>query len=198
MQRRGFTLIEMMVVVAIFSIVTAAIFMTMASGRQSWQTNEASVQVQEEVRKGLRMLGQELRESGREQATSHVLINGTNDALVFQIPIDANAATAAFDLDANGDIVWGAEAVAGHAIRYDLQAGQLVRQQVDALALDAAPVGAAKIVANHMTVVSFTQAPAAGNITGVDVSLTAQKISLAQHALSASEQLHITLRNVFE
>ena len=198
MPRRGFTLIEMIIVVAIFSIVTAAIFMTMASGRQSWQTNEASVQVQENVRKGLRMLGQEVRESGREQATSHVLINGTNDVIVFQVPIDANTVTPEFDLDGSGKIVWGAEATAGHAIRYDLQAGQLVRQHVDALALDANPVGSAKIVANNMTAVSFTRVPAAGNIKGVNVSLTAQKTSLAQHTLSVSEQLHIVLRNVFE
>src|SRR3989338_7082754 len=90
--RDGFTILEMMIVLAVFAIVIAAIFMTMSTGRVNWQTNEAAVQVQEDVRKGLRSIGQELRESGRVQSTAHVLINGMNDVIVFQIPIDFNPA----------------------------------------------------------------------------------------------------------
>ena len=194
----GFTIIEMMVVLAIFGIITAAIFMTMASGRASWQTNEAAVQVQENVRQGLRTIGQELRESGRVTTTSHVVIGGSNDSIWFQVPIDHDMSTAEFDLN-SGSIDWGAEAVVGQAIRYDLQGDQLIRQVVDDLANDAGDVGDLKVLANHISSVSFEQvSDGSGNITGVDVALTAQETSLSRHQLENSQRLHVKLRNVYE
>ena len=195
-RRRGFTLMEMMVVLAIFAIVIGAIFMTMTSGRISWQTDEAAVQVQEDLRKGLRIIGQELRESGRVQAVTHVLINGANNVIVFQIPIDANAATPEFDLS-SGQILWGAEGTVGYALRYQRSGSQLTRELVNSFSLAAPTVGTARVLANHITSVTFTQVPAVGSITGVDITLAAQQMSLARHLISLTERLHVVLRNVY-
>ena len=195
-QRPGFTLLEMMVVLAIFAIISGAIFMTMSSGRISWQTNEAAVQIQEDLRRGLRTIGQELRESGRVDSTAHVVINGSNDVIVFQIPIDANSATPEFDLSA-GQILWGAEGTVGYALRYRRNGSQLMRDLVDSFSLGASTVGTARVLANNITSVVFTQVPASGDITGVDTALTAQKTSLAQHMMTLTETLHVVLRNVY-
>jgi len=194
----------MMVVLGVFSIVLAAIYLTLSSGRRSWHEGEAAVEVQEDVRKGLRWVGQELRESGRDTTTPRVLINSpTNNILVFQIPVDANTGTPEFDLDSNSDIVWGAlddagAPQAGNAVRYDLQGTQLIRAVVGSLNLAAPPVGIQKVVANNITSVSFTPVPATGNITGVDITLNAQKTSLEQHLMQSSQRLHVVLRNVFD
>jgi prepilin-type N-terminal cleavage/methylation domain-containing protein len=202
----GFSLVELTMVLAIFLIVAAATYTTMASGRVSWEDSDASIITQENVRTGLRRIGYELRESGRVDAVVHVMINASNDAILFQVPVDADTATPEFDLS-SGDILWGAPTdlgadVENYAITYLLVGDQLIRRVVDAFSWAGSTVGTEQVVSNFVTAVSFTAVPDAATITAVDVVVQTAKASKVQeaevldHQFSESQRLHVVLRNV--
>ena len=60
----GFSLIEMLVVMAIFSLVSFAFFSVMVSGSRSSDTTRANVRVAEEARLGLNRMVRDTREAG--------------------------------------------------------------------------------------------------------------------------------------
>ncbi len=57
----GFTLVEMMIAVAIFVIIIGALFALLLGGQRSWQTQEAYVQVGQEARRALGRMTRQLR-----------------------------------------------------------------------------------------------------------------------------------------
>ena len=141
----GLTLVEVLVT----SVVLMALFGTLAVTQQinrSWAlSNDAKVQVQEEARRALIALTEELRQAG------NVTPNGAGpwvQRLDFQV---------ARRYDAGADaIVWGSDAADGQWIHVALDAGnaQNVRLMrcVTANQADAMPVGFAgcRTLANHV------------------------------------------------
>ena len=63
-KRAGLTLIELMVVILIFLIISAAIFGVLSVGRQSWRTGSTQVELQQETRKAMDWMIKEIRQSG--------------------------------------------------------------------------------------------------------------------------------------
>ena len=126
---RGFTLVELMVVIVIFTIIVAGIFGVLYVGKENWYTGTTQIDLQEETRKAMRAIVKELRESGFAGGTSKVNISGGGGIITFQVPVvpldaadddgtlwndingddvrDANEFIWNF-LDANQNIEWGA------------------------------------------------------------------------------------------
>lgn len=127
---RGFTLLEMMVVIAIFSIIMAAVFLVLATGRNTWLSGTAYIQVQQEVRKSKEWIVKELSQ-GRH---STVAITAGGSTVDFQIPLNVNE---------GGGITW-------QQIRYTL--GGLNNRQL--LRNEGANI---KVLANDITAVNFAQ-----------------------------------------
>ncbi len=97
-------MVELMVTVAIISLMIAGGYAALSAGEASWFTAEADIQVQENLRKALDQMTTELRESKFSQVT---LTNGITDTLKFSIPVICH--TGDNLLDANGDVAhWGA------------------------------------------------------------------------------------------
>jgi len=111
--KKGFTLVELMVVVALFIFMLAAMYGVLLSGQASWFTTDANIEVQENVRKTLSRISSELRQSGFDSGgIDQVAItdgggpNGT-DIVKFSVPVLCEAGSNF--LDANGDVAhWGA------------------------------------------------------------------------------------------
>jgi len=60
---KGFTLVELMIVLAIFSTILGAIYGVMGMSRSSFQTGDIQIVVQQEARKAMKRIVTELREA---------------------------------------------------------------------------------------------------------------------------------------
>ncbi len=147
---RGLTLLEIIIVVFLFSIISAAIFSVLATGRNSLSAGESQIGVQQACRNGLDSMIKELRQAGDSTITG-VPANGTNySSITFQIPT-AIAATG---------ITWSSN------IQYalgGLNNAQLLRTQS----------GSQRVLANNISVLSFNRSAANPNV--VNINITAQK-----------------------
>ena len=88
---KGFTLIELMIVLLIFSIILGSIFAVMTMGNKAWQSGNVQVEIQQETRKGMDSMLKELRQSSLGQIT--VAAN----TVTFRIPQSVNN---------SGNITW--------------------------------------------------------------------------------------------
>ncbi|MFC1667144.1 type II secretion system protein J [Candidatus Omnitrophota bacterium] len=86
-RREGLTLVEITIVVFLFSIILAAIFSALAMARTIWKTGGSQLSIQQEARRGLRIMSMELRQA-RLSTIAGVPVNGTNyNSITFQIPV---------------------------------------------------------------------------------------------------------------
>jgi prepilin-type N-terminal cleavage/methylation domain-containing protein len=148
--KKGFTLLEIIIVAFLFSIISVAIFSVLSAGRNSLSVGESQVSVQQACRNGLDAMAKELRQTSTT-TIPNVPANGTNYATItFRIPTVIAAA----------GITWSSD------IQYSLgglNGIQLIRTQS----------GNQKVLANNISSVSFSRATTNPNI--VNISLTAQK-----------------------
>jgi len=109
----GLTLVEMTVVLIIFSMISAGIYAVFSTGQVIWFNTEASIELQQNVRIVLEKITREMHESGFDKngvsqftVSDGTGVNGT-DVVRFSIPVlcqnNMNV------IDANGDVAyWGA------------------------------------------------------------------------------------------
>ncbi len=94
-QQKGLTLIEVMVVVSIFTILIIGLYSALGSGRNAWFDTDASIDLQQNIRRTLSRVTKELRESSPGIDTfSEPYVNiqdgagiNSTDVLEFRIPI---------------------------------------------------------------------------------------------------------------
>ncbi|OIO34596.1 MAG: hypothetical protein AUJ70_00775 [Candidatus Omnitrophica bacterium CG1_02_40_15] len=147
---RGFTLLEIIIVVFLFSIISAAIFSVLATGRNSLSAGESQIGVQQACRNGLDAMIKELRQAS-VSTIQGVPADGANySSITFQIPTT---------IDATG-ITWSSN------IQYalsGLNSAQLLKTQS----------GSQKVLANNISALSFNRSAVNPNV--VNISITAQK-----------------------
>lgn len=84
-ERAGFTLLELMVVVAIFTIVIGASYALLSSGRTGWYIGDAKIELQENLRQAMDAMVSELSES----VFTKVIIGQGGGSVTFQTPVQA-------------------------------------------------------------------------------------------------------------
>lgn len=68
----GFTLMEILMTIFIFSIISGACYMSMTSGMRSWRVNNAKMELSQELRKSRDWMTEDLRQSGTSAAVMNV------------------------------------------------------------------------------------------------------------------------------
>ena len=172
---RGVTLVEVMTTVVIFSFILGICYALLISGSDSWETNSARIELQQELRKAMDWVSQDLRQAGSASITN--------------VPADGTAYTSiTFRKSAGvsgGNLVWDSSTT-----RYFLGGTggtQLLRQ-----------VGsqAASVIAQNIQSVQFSRQASTANV--VSVSLQTQKTTLRRKMMAEkapSLTLKIYLRN---
>lgn len=101
--RGGFSLVEILIVLAVFSIVGGAILATLLSAQRSWASGSGQAMVASNLRSTLDRLGWELAQSSpsRVQWPGY----GRSDSrITFQVPFDRNK-NGTIDLDSGGKVI---------------------------------------------------------------------------------------------
>ena len=111
--KKAFTLVELLVSIAIFTALMAVLSGIFTTGRNTWFTTDANIQLQENLRQTILRLSEELRETGSDKnGVMQVTIGnntgvGGSDTVKFSVPIICHNGDSL--LDVNGDVTnWGA------------------------------------------------------------------------------------------
>ena len=160
--KKGFTFMETLFTVAIFSVITTVIFSVFMVGVSSWQIGEAKTQSQEGSRRAMEMIAKELRlaSSYRLQILNDSgapVFSGTR--IIFQVPVYSQQQ---IQLDTSGQLTWGAGGTQGYWVSYRLiipheaTAGQLKRI---ILASNKTTEISSAVLANNVAGVEFNGLP---------------------------------------
>lgn len=166
--RRGFTLIELMVSVALFSMMMLLVGMVMQRGQAQTNMNENYIIIQDNLRQSLYRMSQEIRQSSPSQLS----ITNNGAVLTLRIPASVNN---------SGSITWSSP------VTYQVggTGRQLVRTDTGS--------GQSTILANDIQSVIFT---AAGNpLATINYRLTAQRTLTNGRVLSVTSTGQARLRN---
>ena len=156
----GFSLIELMVAMAIASILMAGIYTFYRSQLRSHVTQLVVVDMQQDARVAMYMMTREIRMAGCDPQ------NNTGAAIRI-----ANAAEIAFDSDEDGD---GAIDEASERFYYGLQVGNLVRGSWE----DDLTPDDLNLVALNIDALNFVYLDSAGSVTANLADIRAVQITL--------------------
>ena len=133
---KGFSLVEMMMTVAIATVITSSIYLAMRAGDVQFPDTDTRMTIEDSAREALYKIGQDPRHSS---ATNGSISIGTN-TITFTIPGPSNAVTASYTEN------W---TTSPHVITYSLSSDQVIRTN--------ATTGMATVVANDVTGITFSQ-----------------------------------------
>jgi prepilin-type N-terminal cleavage/methylation domain-containing protein len=165
---KGFSLIELMVVLLICTVATGTLLMSFSAGRSSWHESDTQIAIQQELRKAERSLIDDFRQSSTTQIS---------------IPSNGTSCTSATFNISQGALSSGAINWSSSPVSYSLNGTQLIRTQ-----------GAStRVIANNITSLTFVRY---GNSTKVvRMNLTSQRNTVSGRLLSASLASEADLRN---
>jgi len=213
--RAGFSLIELLVVMAMMGVVMGALLTSFLIGRKSYLSADAYVQVQQEARRAFDVMVKELRESGwratrvQPAPAAPVIAGGVTAgpgaSLDFQIALGYDVGTTITGCPTSA-ICWGAQNGTGTprydwSVRYSVNGTrQLIREVFDAPPPAGGNVvqGTARVLANDVQTfqVSYTNS----TVKTVAIQLAVQQTSqqLAGGSMSTTPaplQTRVRLRN---
>ncbi len=208
---KGFSLIEMFVVVSILTAMITGVSFILSAGQTAWFNTDTAIELQDGLRKAFAKMSRELQESGRDKnGNMQVTIfdgSGPNgsDIIRFSMPILCQAGGNV--IDANGDVAnWGAPLTWGctssscmdadndcltrdyRFIEYQIVNNQLIRRVLDN---GTTPVRQDTIARNMVNL----QATLSGDQNLLSVNLTAQQNTVVNRTLNASTNIDIYFRN---
>ncbi len=174
----GFTLIEAMVTVLIFSFILGICYVLLIAGSDSWEANSVRVELQQELRKAMDWITQDLRQAG----SASIVDVPANGSVYASITFRKAAGVS------GGNITWDSSTT-----RYFLGGsdGNQIQRQVGSQT--------AAVIAQNIRSLEFSRQVSASNV--VNVSLQAEKATLRGKTLAgklpiqASLSLKIYLRN---
>jgi len=139
--KRSITLIELMISVAVLSIILSFVFFVTGTGKVSWYISSAKVFLNRQARAAISRISNELLLSNPSRA----LILAENN-LKFSIPlVNSNGDLALTD---SGDLRWGDGEIEGNSINYTIKDQDLIRRILNAN--DVTVAGSEEVVARSL------------------------------------------------
>lgn len=208
----AFSLVELLVSVAIFTALIAAIYGILNTGRTTWYTTDSINQLQENLRQTVLRVSQELRESGSDKNGVMQIMIGNNtgvngsDTVKFSMPIICHNGDSVIDV--NGDVTnWGAHYTWGcqnsscmdaddsctvidyKYVQYEIDAnGQLIRKVLN----DASSFVKQDIFAQN---ISDLQANFSADNNVLTLTVTASRNTDQNRIVTKTDTINIYLRN---
>jgi len=171
---RGFSLVEVLVTILIFALVAGASYMALNSGMRSWRVNNIRVELQQELRKAMDWMSEDLRQSG-------------SSPTVMNVPADDVWYTSVTFKKVTG--------VSGNAPTWSAGSYQYRRGGTGGTQLERVDDGGAvRVIAQNITSLQLRRLSTAPNIIEMRVA-TAQNALGGGSTMSANAAFQVTLRN---
>ena len=168
---QGYTLVEALMTTLIMAVILGAILMILLSGSESWQVNSAQVEANQEVRKAMEWMKQELIQGGSSTITN-VPADGTwYPTITFKTASGVSG----------GVITWSSNTI--QYLRGGTNSQQLLRRSG----------GVDKVIAIDMQALQFRRQSSSANV--VEINVQAQKDTPRGTHLTASANFQVKLRN---
>ncbi len=107
--RRGMTIAEVLISAVIFSVVLAACYALLIAGSDSWETNEAKIELQQDLRNAADWITQDLRQAGSVSITN-VPADGTWYTLItFRKASSVSGGSIVWDTDTTKYLLGGTD-----------------------------------------------------------------------------------------
>ncbi|MFA5261836.1 MAG: prepilin-type N-terminal cleavage/methylation domain-containing protein [Candidatus Omnitrophota bacterium] len=167
----GLTLVEVLVTVAVYSVVIAGAYSVLTSGILTWQVNNVKVELQQDLRKAMDWMMLDLRQAGVSSIDDVPVSNSWSTVITFSI---ANGVS-------GGVTTWTSD-----KIKYYLSGTgntQLKRQYGAAI----------RDIAQDITVFQVRRPVSAPNT--VEVNLQAQKQTIQGNTVQLNQSFVVKLRN---
>ncbi len=171
---KGFTLVEILVVTAILVALMFGAFQVMETGRFSWLSGDASVEIRQDIIQAFMWMERELKETRPAQIS---LGSGTTSAsLTFNMPQDNDSDGTV--LDSSGNVEWSEDII------YALNGSGEITRTVS---------GVTVVIAKNVTNLEFSRPVSPVDILQIDI--TASKNFAVGKTMQESGQLIIKMRN---
>ena len=171
LNNKGISLIEVLVSVFIFLILSTGIYTVLYSSQAFWQVNEARVQAQQQLRRAMEGMIDELREAGSGSILDVPADGAWRTSITFRVPSGVTA----------GSLVWNGSNI--NFARGGTGGTQLLRTQG----------GATSVLANNIQLLRFRRLGATPD--KLEISLTAQKKTLKGVPANFQVNFDVQLRN---
>lgn len=172
---RGFSLVEVMVTILIFSLIFAAVFMLLTGGEASWYTGDVQIELNQEIRKALLTVNKELRQTASSVISDVPADGDYYTSITFRIPED---------IDGDGDVISAIGTIEwSDNINYSLNANNQIIRSVSGTPQ--------AVLANNISELTFTRP----NPRVVQIYIKARKSTLTGRNLEAEITSSLKLRN---
>lgn len=175
---KGFTLVEIIIVLFIFTIISGAIFSVLKMGGLAWNLGDVQVAVQQDLRRGMNAMIRELRQSRSSVISGVPADDNYYSLIIFRVPED---------IDNDGDVVDDLGNVEwSNSIQYSLGGynnKQLLRVQD----------GTTSVLANNVNSLQLRRISVIPNI--LEIILLTQKVTIEGRSIQITLSSKVRLRN---
>lgn len=175
MKIKGFSLIEILFAVSIFSILILAAYAVLDTTRSAWFVGEVSGDLRQNILRSFMRMETELKETSPGQV--NLAIGNSNSTFTFKVPQDRDLDGT--NLDSEGNIEWSDNIT--YAL--DLDSNQIKR----------VASGTSVVIANNIVALQFSRPVVSSARLQIDI--TARKNTLNKRDIQEAGQIIIKMRN---
>jgi type IV pilus assembly protein PilW len=172
--REGFSLIELLIVLAMSGIVMSAIYSVFISTQKVFRSQQQIAEMQQNLRAGTLMMVNDIRMAGYDP---------TGDAGSGIVTLDADTITITKDLDGDGAINTTDE-----DITYSLGTSADGRQNLYRITPDSPGIVDANVVAENIEALNFIYLDGDGNVTATDSDVRSIQVAIVARASNTTGQ----------
>jgi prepilin-type N-terminal cleavage/methylation domain-containing protein len=132
--RRGMTLVEMMIAVTVFGMIMGVVMGFLVDSRDSYTQTRSRAQTQQGMRAVLSLMTAELRSAGCDPTGAGFDTFGLADGTTLQIRMDLNGDGDVTDTDPDETVTWTYNAATDELSRNDGNAAQVLLRRVTGVA----------------------------------------------------------------
>lgn len=169
--KKGYTLVEIMIVTFILAFLIGGIFMVLSSGKPTWGLSESRAALQLELRKTMMRISDDLRQTSINETytdaglTTQFPSGGTYSAIYFKVPQSISNVT--------GAVIWEPNPVS-----YTRSNNTIIRDD-----------GTSQIeIASNITAMDFIRL--ANDV--IEIVLSGRKVITVEHGYSATVEANLT------
>lgn len=167
----SFTLLEVVIAMAILSVLSGAFASTVIAGKRSWSTAEAHIQLQQELRKSMNEMVGDLCQGGASMINGVYPDGSWYSTIIFRRPSDV----------INGILVWE-----NNTVQYSL-GGQNMKQLMRTSGAEQ------RVVGNNIASFQMRRNPVTPSI--VEIALQGNKQIIEGDLITARSNCQVELRN---